>query len=130
MLSATFVALAGPSMGDVRRTQPEDVTFRAEPRCAGMTSRRLRQLALAGSALVLATAAPTLASTSGTTSWTLPAVVPAFAHGVAAAAEPATAPVHLAVQLRGRNSTELSRFARAVSTPGSASYRRFLTHSQ
>src|SRR5881397_51330 len=95
-----------------------------------MTSRRLRQLALAASALALATTVPSLASTAGTTSWTLPSVVPAFAHGLPAAVEPATAPVHLAVQLRGRDTAALVRFARTVSTPGTASYRRFLTHAQ
>jgi subtilase family serine protease len=94
-----------------------------------MTSRRLRQLALAGSALALVTTLPSLAS-SGTTSWTLPSVVPSFAHGIPAAVEPATAPVYVDVQLRGRDSAGLARFARAVSTPGNASYRHFLTHAQ
>jgi subtilase family serine protease len=96
----------------------------------GMTSRRLRQLALAGSALALATSVPSLAASAGTTSWTLPSVVPAFAHGVPAAAEPATAPVHVALLLRGRDSTGLASYARAASTPGTATYRHFLSPAQ
>jgi len=34
------------------------------------------------------------------------------------------------VQLRGRDSAGLASFARAVSTPGNAAYRHFLTHAQ
>jgi subtilase family serine protease len=95
-----------------------------------MTSRRFRALAIAGAAAAIAGAIPSLASTSGTTSWALPSVVPTFAHGVPAAIEPATAPVYVDVQLRGRDSAGLARFARAVSTPGNSAYRHFLTHAQ
>ena len=95
-----------------------------------MTSRRVRQLALAGSALALVTTLPSLAASTGTTSWTLPSVVPSFAHGIPAAVEPATASVYVEVQLRGRDNAGLARFARAVSTPGNAAYRHFLTHAQ
>ncbi|HET7530806.1 MAG TPA: S53 family peptidase [Mycobacteriales bacterium] len=95
-----------------------------------MAMTRFRLLAIAGSALALATTVPSLASSAGTASWSLPSVVPAFAHGVPAAAEPASAPVHVALLLRGRDSAGLASFAREVSTPGSPSYRQFLTHAE
>ena len=43
---------------------------------------------------------------------------------------PAAVPMHITVTLRPRDPAALAAYARAVSSPGSASYRRYLTPAQ
>jgi subtilase family serine protease len=57
--------------------------------------------------------------------------VPSWARGVLPAKlQPATAPVQIALAVKGRNQAELRRFVAAVSDPASPTYRQFLTNAQ
>jgi subtilase family serine protease len=57
--------------------------------------------------------------------------IPAWAKGVVPAKlQPASAPVQIALAVKGRNPTELRRFVAAVSDPASPSHRHFLSDAE
>jgi subtilase family serine protease len=90
---------------------------------------RVRAAALGAAALAGLAGLPALAGAP--TGGALGAVavgLPAWAHGSPAAPVAASAPVTFALLLRGRDAAGLAAFDRAVSTPGSPSYRHFLSH--
>lgn len=104
-----------------------------------MTTRLLRRWALpvllgtaglGASAMTLAattTATATAAAPAQGVSLQAAALVPQGAKALSAL--PGATELHLTLTLRPRNAAALSRFATAVSTPGSSEYRRYLTVS-
>jgi subtilase family serine protease len=94
---------------------------------------RLRAVAVSGVTIVVAAALPALATAShrAVPAARIANVIPSWARGVRpAAAEPGSATVRFALALRTRNQADLQRLDTAVSTPGSARYRDFLTTAE
>jgi Pro-kumamolisin, activation domain/Putative Ig domain len=79
-------------------------------------------------ALTLAVLIPVAAARAGTVRVGHPPVVPTGARF--AGMVPAATRLHVTVTLRPRDPAALAAYARAVSTPGSASYRSYLTPAQ
>lgn len=98
------------------------------------TTTRLRAVAVTASAIAVLAAMPALASpghSAVSQVAAVPNVIPSWARGVRpAAAEPGSAIVHIALSLQTRDQAGLTRLVSAVSTPGSADYRHFLTTAQ
>jgi subtilase family serine protease len=100
-----------------------------------MKPRSPRLLATAAAAAVALTGAPAVAAASNPHPIqdlvaTIDAI-PSWARGVLPAKlQPATAPIQIAVAVKGRNQSELRRFVAAVSDPASPTYRHFLSNAQ